>query len=256
MTDFSTNLNKGYFKKLLHSVISIAFWITVWYIISKIVNREVLVASPFSVLNRIIFLVQKDYFWISAAMSLLRIMLGFAISVISAIIFAVLSVKIKIIQILLEPLMTIIKSTPVASFIILAIVWLDISHIPAFTSFLMVFPVMWTNIFTGIKSTDINLIEMVRIFKIDKSKVLTKLYIPSVMPYFKSGCIACIGLAWKAGIAAEVLCTPKNSIGKYLYESKIYLETADLFAWTIVIILLSLVLEKILVRVITGRGTR
>jgi ABC-type nitrate/sulfonate/bicarbonate transport system, permease component len=247
MTDFSINPK---FKRVLQSVISIAFWILVWYIISKIVNREVLVASPFSVLKRLIFLVQKDYFWMSAALSLLRIMLGFAIAVIAATILAVLSVKFKIIQVLLEPLMIIIKSTPVASFIILAIVWLKVSHIPAFTSFLMVFPVMWTNVFTGIKSTDNNLIEMVKLFKIKKSKVLTKLYVPSVMPYFKSGCISCIGLAWKAGIAAEVLCTPKNSIGKYLYESKIYLETADLFAWTIVIIVLSLILEKLLVKVI------
>ena len=247
MTDFSIKI-----KKILQSILSIAFWIFVWYIIAKIVNREVLVASPFSVLKRMGFLVRKDYFWISAALSLLRIMIGFAIAVISAALFAVLSVKIKVFQILLEPLMTIIKSTPVASFIILAIVWLDVSHIPAFTSFLMVFPVMWTNVLTGIKSTDTNLLEMTRIFKIRKSKVLTKLYIPSVMPYFKSGCISCIGLAWKAGIAAEVLCSPKNSIGKYLYESKVYLETADLFAWTIVIIILSLVLEKILVRVISG----
>ena len=245
MTDFSIKI-----KKVGQSILSITFWIFVWFIISKIVNREVLVASPFSVLKRIIALVQADYFWISAAMSLVRIILGFLIAIISAVIVAVLAVKFKFVQTLIEPLMIIIKSTPVASFIILAIVWLDLSFIPAFTSFLMVFPVMWTNVFTGIKATDKNLLEMVQIFNVKKSKVITKLYVPSVMPYFKSACIASIGLSWKAGIAAEVLCTPKNSIGKYLYESKIYLETADLFAWTIVIIVLSLILEKILIRVI------
>ena len=245
MTDFSIKI-----KKVGQSILSITFWIFVWFIISKIVNREVLVASPFSVLKRIIALVHADYFWISAAMSLVRIILGFLIAIISAVIVAVLAVKFKFVQTLIEPLMIIIKSTPVASFIILAIVWLDLSFIPAFTSFLMVFPVMWTNVFTGIKATDKNLLEMVQIFNVKKSKVITKLYVPSVMPYFKSACIASIGLSWKAGIAAEVLCTPKNSIGKYLYESKIYLETADLFAWTIVIIVLSLILEKILIRVI------
>ena len=245
MTDFSTNL-----KKILQSILSIAFWVFVWFIISKIVNREVLVASPFSVLKRLIALVQTQYFWISAIMSLVRIILGFLIAMVGAVIVAVLAVKFKFVQILIEPLMIIIKSTPVASFIILAIVWLDISHIPAFTSFLMVFPVMWTNVFTGIKATDKNLLEMVQIFNVKKSKVITNVYVPSVMPYFKSACIASIGLSWKAGIAAEVLCAPKQSIGKYLYESKIYLETADLFAWTIVIILLSLILEKILIRVI------
>lgn len=245
MTDFSTIL-----KKTLRSVISITFWIIVWYIIAKIVNREVLVASPFSVLKRLTVLVKANYFWYSAIASLLRIMFGFAIGVLSAVIFAVLSIRFKIVEILLAPLLTIIKSTPVASFIILAIVWIELSGIPIFTAFLMVFPIIWTNVFTGIKSTDKDLLEMVKIFKLNKKKVFRNVYIPSVMPYFKSGCITSIGLAWKAGIAAEVLCTPKNSIGKYLYESKVYLETADLFAWTIVIILLSLFLEKLLVRLI------
>lgn len=245
MTDFSTIL-----KKTLRSVISITFWIIVWYVIAKIVNREVLVASPFSVLKRLTVLVKANYFWYSAIASLLRIMFGFAIGVLSAVIFAVLSIRFKIVEILLAPLLTIIKSTPVASFIILAIVWIELSGIPIFTAFLMVFPIIWTNVFTGIKSTDKDLLEMVKIFKLNKKKVFRNVYIPSVMPYFKSGCITSIGLAWKAGIAAEVLCTPKNSIGKYLYESKVYLETADLFAWTIVIILLSLFLEKLLVKLI------
>lgn len=245
MTDFSTIL-----KKTLRSVIGITFWIIVWYIIAKIVNREVLVASPFSVLKRLVILVKTDYFWYSAFLSLLRIMFGFIIGVFTAVIFAILSVRFKIIEILLAPLLTIIKSTPVASFIILAIVWIELSGIPIFTAFLMVFPIIWTNVFTGIKSTDKDLLEMAKIFKLSKKKVFKNVYIPSVMPYFKSGCITSIGLAWKAGIAAEVLCTPKNSIGKYLYESKVYLETADLFAWTIVIILLSLFLEKLLVKFI------
>lgn len=250
MTDFTTNL-----KKILKVILSITFWIFIWYIISKVVNREVLVASPFSVLKKIIELIQTKIFWLSAGMSLLRIVIGFFIGVFSAIIFAILAFKFKFVEILLEPLMIIIKSTPVASFIILAIVWLEISQIPVFAAFLMVFPVMWTNIFTGIKATDRSLLEMVQIFKLKKSKILINLYIPSVMPYFKSAFITSIGLSWKAGIAAEVLCTPKNSIGKYLYESKIYLETVDLFAWTIVIILLSLLLEKILVKVI-NRGRK
>lgn len=249
MTNFSINL-----KKLLKSILSVTFWIFVWFIIAKIVNREVLVASPFSVLKRMIELGQTQIFWISALMSMVRILIGFIIGVVSAIIFAVLAVRFKIVDILLEPLLIIIKSTPVASFIILAIVWLELTHVPIFASFLMVFPVMWTNIYTGIKSTDKDLLEMVNIFKFKKSKVLTKLYVPSVMPYFTSGCITSIGLSWKAGIAAEVLCTPRDSIGKYLHESKIYLETADLFAWTIVIIILSLLLEKMVIKGIKRSG--
>ena len=239
-------------KKFFIVIINIVFWLAVWQVIAICVNKEVLVASPLSVLKRLTVLVTQGYFWVSTFSSLLRICIGFIIGVIISIIISVLTYKIKIINILTQPLLVIIKSTPVASFIILAIVWLNKSDVPIFTTILMVLPIMWTNLYTGINSIDKNLKEMVSIFNVPLFARIKKFYIPSVTPYFKAGCISSIGLAWKAGIAAEVLCTPKDSIGKYLLESKLYLETPDLFAWTAVVIILSLILEKILVRLMGG----
>lgn len=138
-----------------------------------------------------------------------------------------------------------IKSTPVASFIILALVWLTGNYVPIFIGFLMVLPVIYSNVFQGIAQVDVKLLEMAKVFRMSRGKKLLKIYIPSVLPYFTAACRTALGLAWKAGVAAEVIGVTQNSIGRQLYYSKIYIETADLFAWTAVVILLSLSLEKI-----------
>lgn len=255
MKKFSTILNKLLGNRIFRFILSLSFWIFIWYVIAEKVNREVLVASPFSVIIRLFSLVKESYFWIAAAFSLLRITIGFLMGMISAILLAVLIYKFRIIEILTEPLLAIIKATPVASFIILAIVWLDVGNIPIFTTVIMALPIMCGNIISGIKSTDKNLLETAKVFNMKNPAIFKHIYIPSIMPYFKAGIISSIGLSWKAGIAAEVLCTPKNSIGKYLYSSKVYLETADLFAWTLVIIILSVILEKLAILLI-GRSNK
>jgi len=109
----------------------------------------------------------------------------------------------------------------------------------------MVLPVIYTNVFQGLISTDTKMLEMARVFQIKPGRKIRYLYIPAVMPYFASACSIGLGLCWKAGIAAEVIGLPKNSIGEQLYESKIYLLTDQLFVWTIVIISISMISEKI-----------
>jgi NitT/TauT family transport system permease protein len=54
-------------------------------------------------------------------------------------------------------------------------------------------------------------------------------------------------MAWKAGIAAEVLLQPLVSIGKMIFEAKYTLETVDLFAWTVIVVVLSVLIEKAMV---------
>ena len=82
------------------------------------------------------------------------------------------------------------------------------------------------------------------------------MYLPHCLPYFSAGALTSLGLAWKAGIAAEVLCTPNHSIGKQVYDAKVYMETAEVFAWTLVVILLSLALEKLLKHCLERRDRR
>ena len=215
-----------------------------WYALYAVVGQEILFVSPVRVLTRLFELAGQSAFWVSTLASLMRIVLGFLLAVALGVTIAVLAKLSAFVYDLLHPVIRVIRATPVASFIILALIWLSEGSVPVFASFLMVFPIVWENVYKGIQNTSGHLLEMAKVFRFTKVRKLKRIYIPSVMPYFVAACNIGIGLAWKAGIAAEVLGIPKNSIGKQLYSAKIYLETPDVFAWTAVVILLSFALEK------------
>lgn len=233
--------------KFIKKLTVLLFWIAVWFLIALIVDQEVLVASPKSVLLRLQTLVGKRYFWDSAFHSLVRILAGWLLGVVVGLVISIVTHKSILANNTISPLFTVIRATPVASFIILALVWLKTGDIPVFTSFLMVLPILWGNMTSGLDNIDKDLVEVSRVFEFSLVDRLRRVYIPMLMPHFISGCMTSLGLAWKAGIAAEILCKPQNSIGKYIYESKLYLETADLFAWTALVIVLSMILEKSLI---------
>ncbi|MBE7057393.1 MAG: ABC transporter permease subunit [Ruminococcaceae bacterium] len=247
-------------KKILKGFIVAVFWVAVWEIAALAVNKEVLVADPFTVVKRLLDLGATSDFWISTGTSVLRILFGFILAVLAGTLMACLTSRLETVNALFSPLTAVIKATPVASFIILALVWIDKGNIPSFTSFLMVFPIVWGNVHQGIKQVNKGLKEVAKVYEMPLSKRISKLYIPSVLPFFSSALLTGLGLGWKAGIAAEVLCTPKNSIGEQLYSAKIYLETTDVFAWTLVVIVLSFIIEKLLAyiirKVVAVRGHR
>ncbi len=222
-----------------------ALWLVLWQLVCIIVDMELLVVSPLTVLQRLIELAQTPEFWLYSAQSLVRITAGFALGSVVGIAMAIVCSRFTFAREFFAPAITIIKSTPVASFIILALVWLTGTYVPIFIGFLMVLPVIYSNVFQGIAEVDSKLLEMAQVFHMSRTKKITKIYIPSVLPYFMAACNTALGLAWKAGVAAEVIGVTKDSIGRQLYYSKIYIETADLFAWTTVVIILSLALEKI-----------
>lgn len=234
------------FKKVLISALVILAWILVWEGISLGVGQELLVPSPLRVFGRMFQLLQTLVFWQIAAVTVSRILAGFVSGVVLGVLFAVLTTVSPVAHAFFKPLLGMVKATPVASFIILALVWIQSGRIPAFISFLMVFPIIWGNVFKGIDQTDRNLLEMAKLYHVKKSGIIKKIYVNSVLPFFIPAAMTSMGLAWKAGIAAEVLAIPQFSIGKEIYDAKIYLETVDLFAWSIVIIVISVILEKIM----------
>ncbi len=223
---------------------AVLFWIIVWQIAAIIIDQEILLVSPLSVLEKLFLLVQTTEFWMSLLFSLFRISLGFFAAVIIAILLAVLAFRFKLIKELLAPFMLTIKSVPVASFVILVLIWFTSDNLAILISFLMVLPVIYTNVFEGISRTDKNLLEMAKVFTVKKSKQMRYIYFFEVYPFFYSALSISLGLCWKAGVAAEVIGIPNNSIGENLFNAKIYLDTAALFAWTVAIIILSLAFEK------------
>ena len=247
-----TIINNRIVKKLLAA----AFWLGVWQLLYLIVKQEILIVSPVRVLQRLFELAQDGSFWLTALYSMLRILVGFAIGLLTGTVLAVLTSASQIMYDIFHPVISIIKATPVASFIILALVWIQSAQVPAFTSFLMVTPIVWGNVTSGIQKTDKRLLQMAHSYRFGSVKIVKRVYIPSVMPYFTAACTTGLGLAWKAGIAAEVLANTQLSIGGQIYNSKIYIETADLFAWTVVVIIMSVILEWLMMRFVKTVGRK
>ena len=224
------------------------FWLVVWHIASIVVGQEILLVSPVSVVKRLAFLIVEASFWKAILFSLVRIIGGFFLAMFLGTLCGILSTRYGLVRELLAPISFAIKATPVASFVIVALIWIPSRNLSVFISFLMCFPIMYTNVLQGISNTDRKLLEMMNLFHVTSWRRVRYLYFPQVLPYFRSACSIALGLCWKSGIAAEVIGIPKGSIGEKLYNAKIYLMTADLFAWTIVIILVSILFEKLFLK--------
>lgn len=243
-------------KKLIKRLYPLVFWLLVWELLSLRVGKSLLLPAPTAVLARVAEMAVSAAFWRITALSILRILAGMLCGVLLGVVFAVLTSFSRVCRGLLSPVLTAVKATPVASFIILALIWMGRDVLPSFIASLMVVPLVWANVSAGIAATDGQLLEMSRVFGFSRLKTALRVYLPSVMPYFLSAFRTALGLSWKAGIAAEVLTLPRGSIGTQLYEAKLYLETTDLFAWTLVIIVCSLVIEKVVMAAVGRFGRR
>ena len=227
-------------------LIIIVFWIGLWQLVSIISKNAVFFVGPVDVVRTLAEQCLKGDFWISIASSMGKIGAGFLSAFIFGIAIGILAYSYSIIKELLSPIMALMKSVPVASFVILALIWMGSKWLSVFISFLIVFPIIYTNTISGLSSTDVKLLEMAKVFRMKKWHRAVAIYKPALMPYIINSCKVALGMAWKSGIAAEVIGVPEFSIGEKLYVSKIYLDTAGLFAWTLVIVLLSVVTEKLL----------
>lgn len=240
MKDFSIKS-----KKIVKGTLISLFWIGIWQIIHMIIGRDIYVPSPFSVFLTLRELIVLPVFWKTIAFSIYRVLIGLSLSVVLGVIVGIISALNKYVFDLINPLITVIKSTPVLSFITIALIWLSSSNVPIFICFLMCFPIIWTNVVTGVKNVDVRLLEMAKVYDVGRLIVIRKIYIPSIIPYLVAACITSLGLGWKVSVAAEVLSLPRNAIGSHLYGAKVYLDSNELFAWTFVVIVLSIIFEFI-----------
>lgn len=239
------------YKKQISAIAAILFWVAVWQFAAVYVNQSVLLVSPLVVCQTLWQLLFTPSFWQAAAGSVVHILGGFLLALLAGVALAVLAARFGFIKTLLSPLILTVKSVPVASFIILVLLWLgSAKNLAVVISFLMVLPVLYTNTLTGILAADKKLLEMAKLYRVPLMRRVLHIYQPAVMPHFISGCTMALGLCWKSGVAAEVIGITDNSIGGALYNAKIYLSTADLLAWTVVIVLISLCFEKIFMRLL------
>lgn len=224
---------------------AIAVWLVIWQMASMWIGQEILLVSPVSVFVRLLQLIPTGTFWRSILSSVTRIAGGFLLAAAFGVLAAGLAVRFRRVEEFLRPFVLTVKAIPVASFVILVLIWVPSKNLSVVISFLMVFPILYTNVLEGEKQMDKKLTEMAQVFALSPSVRLRYLYLPQILPYFRTGCRVGLGLCWKAGVAAEVIGIPDPSIGEQLYNAKVYLNTPDLFAWTVVIVALSLLFERI-----------
>lgn len=216
-----------------------------WQIAAMAVGESILIASPIAVLTRIAKVSLEGGFFGAVFYTMWRIVAGFLIGLLVGCLLAVVAGRFQPVDILLRPLMATVKSVPVASFIVIALIWLSSSKLSVFISFLIVLPVVYSNVLGGIRSIPRQMTEMASVFALPWHRRLVYIWLPAIRPYLVSACSAALGMSWKAGVAAEIIGIPTGSVGEVLYEAKLYLDTEGLLAWTVVIVLVSVAFEKL-----------
>ena len=224
------------------------FYLFIWAALARLVNQTLLLPSPAAVLGRLLTLLPQAAFWRTLLATLLRTAQAYLLGIAAAIALAALCARSRAARLLLSPLLSAVRATPVTSFIVLALVWLSNARVPVLTGFLMTLPVVHSALVQAIRAIDPKLLEMARMYRLGRRKTLAHVVVPSVLPAFAQSCLAAIGLCWKAVVAAEVIGVPKRAVGSRIYEAKIYLETDSLLAWTLMLVLLSVLLEALLRR--------
>ena len=236
-------LKNNFVKRAL----SVIFALTIWQISAMIVNEEFLFPTPIGVICRLFTIWQEDGVLTAISNSFIKIVSGFLLGLLLGILLALIAARFSVIEQLLWPFMITIKSVPVASFIVLALMWLTSRQLSTFISFLMVLPIIYTNILSGIKNSDREKDKMATVFRMSPLGRVIYIWIPRIKPFMLSACSIAIGLSWKAGVAAELIGIPGCSLGEMLYYSKLYFNTVDLFAWTLIIVLISVLFEKLFI---------
>ena len=232
-------------KKIIITLLVFAFWVGVWELVYRKINKPLVIPSPLSVWDTLRSLAKTEAFWDITLSSVMRILTGYAIGVGVGVLLAILTSVSKIIYALFSPVVSVARATPVASLTLIIIMWVTNKQVPLVIVSLMVFPVIWGNTFEGIRTTDKKLLEMSRCYKVPFLKQVLHVYLPSVYPHFVSGAASALGLAWKSGIAAEILGATKGSMGQQLNDAKVYLDTEGKFAWTVAAVVLSMIFERL-----------
>lgn len=232
-------------KKNSISILSILILLAIWKLSSVLIGADIILPAPEKVILSLFSIIKSEPFITSLLNTLFRGLTGFFLSLGLGLVFGISAGLFKPFGYFIKPVISITRSTPVISVILLALIWFNTSHVPIFVAFLMAFPIVCGSIIEGINTVDEKLIEMANIYKVPLKKQVFKIYIPGLTPFIISGASMSLGIIWKVVVAAEVLSQPKFGLGTSLNEAKAFLITEEVFAWTVIALLLSFITEKL-----------
>lgn len=248
MLSTTTNKNNK-IKRALATIGVAAFWLAVWWILAAVIGKEIVLPDPPKVLAAFIGLCRQKDFWGAVGASFGRIVGGYGIGVAAGILLGLFAKAIPLAGVVLGPAVNVLKAAPVASFTILAMMWFQSGSLPLVLSAVMVMPMLYAATYHAVGTIDIKLLEMGKVFGLSKKQIFFSVKIPAILPHIVASAASALGFAWKAGIAAEIICRPKEAMGSLLYDAKQYLEMPVVFAVTAATVLLSILLEKLFKKV-------
>ena len=233
------------YKEVLKKVGAALLALTFWEIAALLIHQRILLVTPVAVARRLCTIWRVEGFARAIWFSFYHIAGGFLLGLILGCLLAYLAAKHPVVETLLWPWMATIKSVPVASFVVICLIWLSARNLSVFISFLIVIPIIYQNVLEGLRAENREMQEVATVFQLPWRKRFRYIELPKIRPFLLSACRVTTGMAWKAGIAAEIIGVPNGSIGEMLYTAKIYLDTDDLLAWTVIIVVISVVAEKV-----------
>lgn len=226
----------------------IVFWIVVWHVLDMVIHNRLVIAGPISVVASLCTEAAKPGFWVIALASFGRIALGFLLSCCAGILLSAAAYKVALVRAFLDPLVSLLRTIPVVAIIIMLLIWVGNQLLTIYLSFLIVFPLIYINMLAGFESVDYKMLEFARVYRLSPWRTFVYIYRPAFMPFLSSACKMALGMSWKSGIMAEVLANPIPSIGREMAISRTFLNTPKLFAWTVVVMILSWLFEKLVMK--------
>ena len=235
-------------------VLPVAFWLAAWQLASVLVGNDLLIAGPIQTLDALRALVVRGAFWLTVASSFGRIALGFALAFLLALVSGAVAAHHRWLADLMAPLVATFKATPVVCLVVLLLIWFGSTNISGVAVFLVVFPAVWSTIVEAYSHLDRDQERMLEVFHVPGWRRALVSTWTQLLPFVQAISRTVVGMAWKAGVAAELIGVPLGSMGERIYQSKLLLETADLFAWTIVIIVRSILCEHVFLWLLSRSG--
>lgn len=239
-----TSTTKSNYLKILRAFLVLLFWLFLWEILSLLIGNQFLLPNIKSTARELFLLLSDMDSYRFMLLTLLRVCFGLLLGIILGVGLGILAHTSSIVHSLLSPFITVIRSTPVASFIVVLWVIFSGDVLSVFVAFLMVMPIIWQSTVDGFNSIDKSLEEVALIFRFGYMKRLRLIVFPALLKFLLPSIITSVGLAWKAEIAAEIIAYTKNSIGQEINDAKYFMETPRVFAWTVIVILFSIILER------------
>lgn len=232
-----------YIYKHRFNLAGIFFLLLVWQLAARAMDSQLILPSPVDVLKSGVKNMANPGFGMHLATTILRGMAGFAIAFFLSMLTGIPAGLNEAFRQFLYPLLVTLRTLPVISFILLALIWFNPPQVPVFIAILTMFPVLTISIIDGLRNTDKKYVEMGGIYKLPKHVLIRDIYLPASLPVIFNGISNAMAFGWRAVIIGEVLSQPLRGIGAQMQRSQIYLLVAEVIFWSVIAVLISAIFE-------------